>query len=62
MAQMCIRDRLYGLPIPQRTPLQFAGKVGYAVAPAIFVVQKVNDFLHGVPGANDLRLDFISDA
>ena len=38
------------------------GQLGYAVAPAIFVMQKINDFLHGVPGADDLRLDFVSDA
>ena len=54
-------SQFYGLPIPQRLPLQFAGKIGYAVAPPLFIVQLVNDFLHGVTGADDLRLDFVSD-
>ena len=27
----------------------------------ILIVQLVNDFLHGVTGADDLRLDFVSD-
>lgn len=44
-------SQFYGLPIPQRFPLQFPRKIGYAVAPAIFIVQLVNDFLHGVTGA-----------
>ena len=48
--------QLHGLPIPQRFPLQFSGKIGYAVAPPILIVQLVNDFLHGVTGADDLRL------
>ena len=54
-------SQFHGLPISQRFPLQFPGKIGYAVAPAIFVMQKINDFLHGVTGADDLRLNFVSD-
>ena len=27
-----------------------------------FIVQLVNNFLYGVPGADDLRLDFVVDA
>ncbi len=52
---------LHGLPILQPFPLQLAGEVENAVAPAVLVMQQANCLLHGVPCADNLRFNLVSD-
>ena len=54
--------QLHDLLVADALPLQFCGQIGDAVAPVVFLGQPVNHLLHGKSGADDLRLDLISDA
>ena len=40
--------------------IQLGRQIGNTVRPAVFVMQQVNNLLHGKTGANDLRLDLIA--
>ena len=52
--------QLYRLAIAERTALEFAGEIGNAAAPAVFIGEVVHHLGHGHAGADDVRLDLVA--
>ena len=52
--------QLHGLAVAERAALEFAGEIGDAAAPAVFIGEVVHHLGHGHAGADDVGLDLIA--
>ena len=52
--------QLYRLAIAERIALEFAGEIGNAAAPAVFIGEVVHHLGHGHAGADDVRLNLVA--
>ena len=52
--------QLHRLTVAKRTTLEFAGEIGDAAAPAVFIGEVVHHLGHGHAGADDVGLDLVA--
>src|SRR5699024_1152074 len=52
--------QLHDLLIANRFSLELGGQVGNTVRPAVFLMEPVNQLLHGISRPDDLCLDFVA--
>ena len=52
--------QLHGLAVAKRAAFEFAGEIGDAATPPVFVGEVVHHLGHGHAGADDVRLDLVA--
>ena len=52
--------QFHRLAVAERAALEFAGEIGDAAAPAVFIGEVVHHLGHGHAGADDIGLDLVA--